>query len=412
MKKKWSFKLNIIYLVLVYFFIYSNINFIKFFNLSIPIYLSLFGVGLIGLKLFLNKKIRIKKSYLIVFSISLFLNFYWWYGNFINNKIEVSPFNYYFLKQIRFLAASYFIFYIYKIKYKEKYYEKVLLDIVKVILFDNLLALIRFINPIINEKLTFIQTNGSDLKILEELANSKIRLVGFGEAFFGAGMINSIALILIIYLIKYLNNKNYFLIGSYIFIFLIGTLSSRTTLIGVGISIFYYSYLNSKNTVSYLRKIFLSSVVFLSVSFGLIFILVTTVDTFKNIYEVFFVEYGSKSILHLFKMWEIIPKEVSTLFFGDFRWNEYEQGKLVGYYKNTDVGYLRIIWATGLLGLINFITYSVLLCKNIKMGLYKNERALVTNLLILQLILNLKGYIDILMIVYFLLIVYEDKKVG
>lgn len=404
--------MKIVALILMYIFVYSNINFIKILNISLPVYLSIGGLSVFYIKLILTKKLKINRSYIYIFLVSFLLMIYYIYRCLLEKKIEISPFNYYFFRQIRFLLAAYFIYIFYVKVYREKYYEKAIRDFITVVLVDNLIAFIRYINPWINNVLFLIQNKNNDLNILEELTKSKVRFIGFGEFFFGAGIINSIALILIVYLFS-LNKKNKcYLMFNYLFIFFIGTLSSRTTLIGVVIGIFYYSSNNSKNFKTFLKKFLKFFSVFLILIYVLISLLKELSNTFENIYNKFVIEYGYRSLEHLNEMWKVIPKRMTTLFWGDLKWNEYQNDILIGYYKNTDVGYLRIIWSIGLIGLVLFLIFQILLYRKIKLKLSRQESLLISSLFFLQIILNVKGYTDVLPVIYFLLIVYEAKKIN
>lgn len=397
-------------LILMYFFVYSNINFLKIFNISLSLYFSVAGLSIFYIKLMLAKKMKINKAYFYIFFLSLLLMIFYGYRCLIEKKIEISPFNYYFFRQLRFLLAAYFIYIFYNKVYKEKFYEKAIRDFITVVFIDNLLALIRYISPSINNILFLIQNKNNDLNILEEMSKSKIRFIGFGDVFFGAGIINSLALILIVYLFSLNKKSKFYLMFYYVFIFFIGTLSSRTTLIGTIIGIIYYSSVSSKNFKNFFKKFLKFFSIFLLIICSLVIILKEVSNTFRNIYNKFIIEYGYRSLEHLGEMWEIIPQKTTTLFWGDLKWNEYQNGILVGYYKNTDVGYLRIIWSIGLIGLVLFLIFQILLYRKIKIKLPRKDSLLISSLFFLQIILNIKGYTDILPITYFLLIAYEVKK--
>ncbi|WP_447294729.1 hypothetical protein, partial [Acinetobacter baumannii] len=82
------------------------------------------------------------------------------------------------------------------------------------------------------------------------------RLVGIGASFFAAGILNSFFLILLAYYINYSKGKkNYFLLLTlFLIISIVGILFSRTTIIGIVLSIFFF--LNYKNLFKVVLLIF------------------------------------------------------------------------------------------------------------------------------------------------------------
>ncbi|HFF4284057.1 TPA: hypothetical protein ACGCY0_003883, partial [Acinetobacter baumannii] len=85
---------------------------------------------------------------------------------------------------------------------------------------------------------------------------SEARLVGIGASFFAAGILNSFFLILLAYYINYSKGKkNYFLLLTlFLIISIVGILFSRTTIIGIVLSIFFF--LNYKNLFKVVLLIF------------------------------------------------------------------------------------------------------------------------------------------------------------
>ena len=66
-------------------------------------------------------------------------------------------------------------------------------------------------------------------------------------------------------------------------------------------------------------------------------------------------EIQSNSFIATNEMWKTIPKEIDTWIFGDAKYMD-ENG---GYYMGVDVGYLRIIFYGGLIGLFFYLLYMV-----------------------------------------------------
>lgn len=394
----------------MYFYIYTNINFLKILNQPIRTYLGILGIVFFGLKIFEKKKININKEYIILGSLSILLMIYWEIGSLINYNSEITPFKIFFFKQSFNIIRSYCIYITYKYVYKRRFYFKVLLDIVKVVILDNTLAVIRYFIPVLNQKIASLQASGSNFSIVEDLALNKSRLVGVGEAFFGAGIINSIVLVIIIYLIFVLKSQQKKLMLAYIYIAIVGSFSSRTTIIGILVSIIYYSILNSKKMTKLIKKLIYTSLMFSTIVALLTLILFKSSVTFRKLYTDFFIKQGKGSLKVLGKMWDVFPKEEKTLIFGDFRWHDYSNGKVVGYYMHTDIGYLRVIWAIGILGLIVMFSYNFYLWLKIKKRLLKPEKLLIAFLFLMQIIFNYKGFVDTFQLLYFFLIVYKKRR--
>ncbi|HFF4972508.1 TPA: hypothetical protein ACGDK8_003939, partial [Acinetobacter baumannii] len=95
---------------------------------------------------------------------------------------------------------------------------------------------------------------------------SEARLVGIGASFFAAGILNSFFLILLAYYINYSKGKkNYFLLLTlFLIISIVGILFSRTTIIGIVLSIFFF--LNYKNLFKVVLLIF--PLLFLLIIYG------------------------------------------------------------------------------------------------------------------------------------------------
>lgn len=106
----------------------------------------------------------------------------------------------------------------------------------------------------------------------------------------------------------------------------------------------------------------------------------------------------------------IYPDNESTWIFGD--------GKFVNadgsYYKHTDVGFLRIIYGLGLIGLFVFIVNQVYLMKCAIKYSPANQKMtpLVLVLAVYLIILNIKGYVELNYFFYMLIgfLIYNRKK--
>lgn len=395
--------------ILTYFWIYSDINFIKIFKMSPLLIMSILGIFVYIRDIYMYRKIR--KEYLIIL-LSIGLSLAYLSTAILNNVNDINnnPFIRYGLRQIKFFFAAFFMYKIYR-QYKEKSFEIFCNHIINAVVFDNMIAVIRFFYSDLNLFLIKLQQSQARDIIFENNALEKQRLIGVGSYFFGAGITNSLSLILIVYLIlnSKKNSKN--LIIKYNIILIIGILSSRTTIIGAALSLVLYlknNKLEKFNVYEILKKSLKKITVFTI----LVTVLILGNGTIKKWITNFLFTVGSKSLSELLKMWKLVPSNIKTWVIGDGKWNLYQVGQFKGYYQNTDVGYLRIIWCIGIVGLVLFLINSYLITKISFFKFYKdkNMKELIKYIFILFLILNTKGYIDIFIIMYYIFINGVEKE--
>lgn len=241
---------------------------------------------------------------------------------------------------------------------------------------------------------------------VDELRES--RIVGLGLSFFGAGSIYCIFLIILADSIGR-KKDNLILFLCYIFIALVGIMISRTTVIGVIASIFLMAYRNNIYLIKYFIYLILVTFIFLPIIF--IF--------FKNERFLQFIDFGfdlftdyensqakgSFDIL-IYMLENKLPDNLRTWMVGD----GYFTSPGGGYYKTVDVGYLRLIYANGLIGLIVFLIINIYLVVFI-------DRKYVTNLgkfliVFVFLILNIKGIFSMfsILVPFFLISNIRWKK--
>ena len=86
----------------------------------------------------------------------------------------------------------------------------------------------------------------------------------------------------------------------------------------------------------------------------------------------------------------IFPETIQTWIIGDGYWNN-PYGS--GYYMHTDVGYLRLIYYFGLVGLFVYLLMQVSIIKN-----SFEQKLLIYTIFLYLLVLNLKGFTDLVSI--------------
>lgn len=253
---------------------------------------------------------------------------------------------------------------------------------------------------------------------MDELSNSVYentegtRFLGWGSYFFGAGVINGLGLILVVYL--YLSGQIKAFICSlfYVVILLVGILMARTTLIGFVVSLLFLLSWRWNNVFLIKRKIkwILSFGLILSLLLVAVFYLVDTQILFWA-FELFFNliengEFSTDSTDALQTMY-VLPFSIKTYIIGD---GLFSLGN--SYYMDTDVGFLRLLYYGGIPAVIAYYFYSYwIVRKTINLGISSLSRRLLCVLFLYTLILNVKGLVDlnqILILIY--IVVYQAKN--
>ncbi|MFM9403634.1 hypothetical protein ACKLNQ_17140 [Myroides odoratimimus] len=319
--------------------------------------------------------------------------------------------DFYFLRE-QFFVVVLLVFYgylvlrlLYYVDKENDCFENVLKYIVYSVLLQCLLALVMFFLPSVKFLLI-------SLLKYDELAESVVvgisefRIIGFGTQFFGAGVINSIALLVLAYRIKIdvENNKSFWRkMVAYFFIFIVGMAMSRTTIIGgtVSIALLIYTYIVKSR--KYYRVFVLLFIVFfcyLLANLSLDF-LKSLVVSFKDNKVLAFgfemiinlVEKGelsSDSTEVMWSMYEIIPDNMRAWLIGEGRFRD---SNGISYFKHVDIGYLRILFAVGIIGFFGFILPYYFVCKELIKRYDYRELGLM--LFLLYLLVLLKGIIII-----------------
>lgn len=248
---------------------------------------------------------------------------------------------------------------------------------------------VNFLPSLFNVVIKIVNIDGLSSDALQDF--SEARLVGIGASFFASGIINSFFLILLAYNINFnCERRNYFLLLTlYLIISITGILFSRTTIIGILLSSLFF--LNYRNLFK-VSLVLVPSVILLfvygrglaesnsQIAFGLDFLF-----NFED-------SQASSSFDGLKEMYEILPDSLKTWILGDAKYKIVsDNGEFLEYYKNIDVGYFRVIFYNGLIGLLFFLLMTFYLLKKS----FYFSRFLIFLLLICFLSLNLKGVANI-----------------
>lgn len=256
------------------------------------------------------------------------------------------------------------------------------------------------------------------------------RLAGIGAGLDVAGSRFAVVLIMIVYQMtkkSVVSRKMY--IGLYMLAFVIiaviGNMISRTTTVGLLISLCYLIYSSQIyrfRLTANMKYIFMW---FLGLLFVFIPVIVCEYKTNPSFQEHFY--FGFEGFFSLVEKgrWEVhsneilknmyvFPETLKTWFLGDGYLNNpvnidpYYTGIIWdGYYQNTDVGYLRFIFYFGLLGLIPFCIF---MCKVCWACIKRNSsyRKLFIMILLLNFVIWFKVSTDIFLVFALFLVVGNE----
>ena len=317
----------------------------------------------------------------------------------------------YIFSQIAVLFASFFVIKILKnIGYKTDF-ENIIKLIINVIFFQSIIALSMFLFPEFKDFLLGIEKlSNKELEIINSYSEFRIYGLGSSKTFL-AGVFNGYALILIAFLFRtyQVSLKELSLISfKFLFIFFVGMMMARTTIVGAIISVFIiFMPRDLKATLTMFRKriLFFTIVLCLPIVFvASLFLFFPAFDfllgeALRFGFEMFlnFSNSGSfetESTEELLKLY-IFPDNLKTYIIGDgYFADPVNIGK---YYMATDVGYLRLIYYFGLVGLSCYLSMQIYLISK-AFSLFSIGKGLYFFIVLYFLVLNLKGFTDLLFV--------------
>lgn len=338
--------------------------YIYFLKVKFPPFYLILPYLLLGLFVFISEvlAVGVSKKYLYYF-LFVFVSFLWALLSYVYNYNS----DFFYIKETLLVSLIYFfsafsikkLFVLSGLSFD---FENILKFSTIAIFFQFLISLLANIYPqLMVVFISFLDVDGLSLNAVSSFLEA--RFVGLGASFFGSGIITSFFLILLSFFIKkYTNNRNFLLyILIYAFFAIVGLLFSRTTIVGVIFSLLFF--MNLKNFLKCVVIIIPASLMLFfifkdliisneKVLFGLDFLF-----NFKK-------SQASTSVGALTEMYNILPDTYDTWLLGDSKYKILLNGDFVGYYKDTDVGYLRIIFANGIVGLLLFIVLNVYILFN------------------------------------------------
>lgn len=325
----------------------------------------------------------------------------------INMQFDTWVFQHYFLTNIIYIYGWYLI--VRLAVNNGLRLEEIFHLVVFSIVINNTIALMYFIAPTFSSILLSLQEMSfsySDSGIVSRLYG-----IGMAGTNYGGGVSTSIGLILTMYLLykKYLREGAAILV--YIYLTFSGMLIARTTMVGVCASLLGYAFLSNnifkaiKFTVPIL-VLFLCVVICFMISWKDTLLFEHTFALFLNYFNGDGFTDGSMDAL-LERHWAVMPDNFKTWLLGD--------GHLTdgaGYYKHTDVGYLRSIFCIGICGTayywIGLLSTTVSSLKHVRSE--KDIMKLFFIFYIFILVLNAKGLSDDLAHVFWIPVIYFSFK--
>lgn len=420
---KGSYIAKIFFTIILFFFIYP----VKLKGLPFSFRILIAPIGFVWLlKDYLAGNLYISKKILRLLLAIILVTLVSYVSIFIVNDTAEYTYLLFAVPVFTYILSAYaFVKFAYKI-YPDFSFHKLALYLITVTLLQAIISIIMFLVPAVNTFLMSIQQ-------LDEFSSRAVtkaiglKLLGFGESFFALGVFNSVALIFIVILLK--NTKQPFkikmyLILAYLFIFVIGMMQARTTSVGLIMSICYLFFSSFKlrfvNLILDLKIVFR----FLAVA-AIIFAIFTTFGQgFLNKYS-FLIKYGFEMVVNYqesgtlktgsteeLKTLYIYPDNDKTYLIGDGRLTQVDNNGLTGFYKHTDVGFIRLIFYIGLIGLLLFALFQFILIRDAFLYNIQNSKIIIIYLFLFIIVCNLKGLTDgsIIFIPFWILAVIQQNK--
>jgi len=389
--------------ILFFIYIYPlNFNLIPF--TSTRIIIGTIGIFLLiinGLTISFKKIILIKKGWLYILLSLLTIFIIAISTNFINSTKETYFLTYPF-SIIALLCASYTLTRAVKAVYRKITFDIIAHYIVISVEIQMIITVLMFIFPLMRDFLLGI-TNNSVLEIAIN-SNKQIRIIGFGSQFFDAGIVNCFALILITILIKHKIHKTKkasSLPLVFVLIAIVGTIMARTTLIGIFLSfaiLLYKPKIIKFKPITFKPLIILTTVIALIVYFIPSSILENINTASRFGFEIFYNyfekgELNSESTNQLLDMYNTYPQNLKTWLIGDGFYANPLDPTL--YYMNIDVGYARLLFYFGIIGLFAYLFFQFTIIKYANKVTANGFSLFFFTIGILILILNFKGMTDL-----------------
>jgi len=355
-------------------------------------------------------------DYIFLMVVFIFIIYIW---NFGNSDL-------YFLKETSSILFYFFsaclVCYVLSRKYSNNLFVRLLDYIVIISVIQAVISLLIFVNPdLFNMYLDLLNPN-TNQGLFDRVSLIERRLIGVGSAFFSGAIKYGVVFFILIILPyckdSFIGKNKLFYILSFTIISVAGMLTARTFFGAVFLGLVLYILIDLKNGLKLVFKI-LPLLLIISIIITKAFDFFIEGNRLEEIsgfvFEIFFnylengelVTSSSDATLSMY----IFPDSLKTWLFGD--------GRMLlanGYYMRTDIGYIRLLFYFGIVGMFFYFLYQITLFKY----LYRlfSETIFKKFILILFLwvvVLNFKGlaelnpYIILFMVVKGYELIKKDK---
>lgn len=371
--------------------------------------------GIIGAVVYILKQIRLNQSLRIMMDASLgsmfilmlsviVVSFFTLIYNSTSDVVFIKS----MLVNLFTLFGAYFISLLIQITYKKVLFYTLAKYLIMAASIQMLLSLWLFLTPnsslILNSILSYSYLESATLNSLEGF-----RLLGFGTTFFGSGIIHSFILLIItiVFQIKkfnFLGNLAYTF--AFLLISIVGMMMARTVIVGLVLALIlslyktrFWRLILSKQLQDIFKNLVLVVAVFTIIIINLPPDIYNALEVaymfgfelFENIFSSGKIETGSTNVM--FDMY-VFPDNWKTWLIGDGYFAD-PLNPIFAYYMGTDIGFIRMLFYFGGIGLIVFFLYQFVVIfqvykRNVDIGLLP-----FVFIYILFVALNLKGLTDL-----------------
>ncbi len=345
---KYSFAFVLIFLYL------ANIGF-SFFpeKIKTTLVVSLLGVIYYIIKFRLRDPYNIRKGIYYIIPLAVWMSL-----SILLNHSSQFWFMQFVLLQIVYMFGAAFILDLTRIRDV----NTIMWIIVGYVLVQNAVAFLGIQFPLISDFIRDLEKEELFISVEGQLT---YRAFGFGEhIFFVGGVWSAIALLIITFLYKRKQISLQWFSVVFFLIVVSGLFVARTTLSGcVALAMLIFPL--RKNILGIWKYLLAGMVLITLLLFSQNYLLQYDYNTgyayelINNFFETGNIETSSSQ--KTVNMWNILPNSFETWFIGDAKYVA-EEG---GYYMHTDVGYMRIVFYGGIVGLILYLLFTYLLTRRI-----------------------------------------------
>lgn len=241
-----------------------------------------------------------------------------------------------------------------------------------------------------------------------EFLHKTRRLYGIGAFFDTAGIRFSCALLGLSYLLthKTSDKREMWYWGLFLIIAILGNIMSRTTTVGVVIALLYMACTNFSPNIrldSSKMRLFINVILFVGITAGITFYCYHHFPVFRN-----YLQYGFEGFFNWYETgdWStgstdrlqdmyVLPDNLKTWLIGDGWFVNPNDPN--GFYKYTDIGYLRFIFYCGSMGLCVFVLFFIY-CTYVLIQRWRENTFLFLLFFLLELIIWVKISTDIFVV--------------